>query len=1012
VRCVFAFFSLFLISFFKVMQEFEVISELGTGAFALCRLVRRKNDGRLLAIKTMHNSVTKMTEDEKAEAANEVNLLAEFNHPNIISYVSSFVENSLHHIVMEFASGGSMHTLIQHSKVHFPEDEVWEWLAQMTIALQYIHSHNILHRDIKPQNILLWGSTRRVVKLADFGIAKTLRSASEMATLVGTPYYLAPEICEGKPFDKKSDIWSLGCVLFEIMALKKLFKGANIPALILAIIRGKREELPPAAQKLYSSELIALLDSMLKEDVQQRQNAEILQRNSPLAHRIGLWRAVQDAVIAIESEEAQNQADQYLLAKSKVSEAFETGSPRSVKSRSKMDFSSLEQHVALRKPSSPLSSESSITDSQQFQKIDRRHMSISSHATSIWSAGMKSSDSRASSSGFSQISLSSLSEHDARMFMSRYLSEFAKVFKWGSGQRRPILDDQLLTLNASFLACPRFNHAEAEGSHTLATTDDAELFTWGNGYEAQLGHGLDALRSSRIPRRVDYFKDRSIRIERCACNSDISFALSDDGRVYAWGDFSRIGGIDGLDLKRETLETQLGVSNEEEEEQAEESSTQINDSHEKQEEVQDEDTFEGWPEWARSCALEMKKKPPPARNPFAASTAVEMQPSDSLNLGERVDIVGENLEDCGVIRFIGRTEFAPGVDWYGIELDEPIGKNDGTVNGIKYFQCRDGHGVFVHEEGVRKVSGKASTFGTLDRVPSNTTFSTRDSDLSSAGGFMQQRAIVAGNQEFQIEDHDPQGQGALVWEPRLLYTLENTPAIEVCCGERHVAVLSRDGRVYTWGGNDLGQLGLGDDNKRTAPTCVPFGPSKVVKAIACGAEHMLAVSGEGEIFSWGRGAEGQLGYDEELFDEPFPDPKRVQGIPSKAICVAAGCYHSAAVTDQGEVFTWGDGSKGQLGHGTFATLLGPLPVEALGRNGADLQAVAVSCGAYHTAIRTENRLVYCWGDDQRHPDESIPMMAASPQALQALTGIPIRDLVCGSFQTFVLSRVENPQDGS
>ncbi|CAG2068093.1 unnamed protein product, partial [Timema podura] len=103
--------------------------------------------------------------------------------------------------------------------------EVVNLFCQLLLAIQHIHSKKILHRDIKTANILLTRN-KDFVKLGDFGISKILASKSKAETVVGTPCYLSPELCEGRPYNEKSDIWALGCVLYEMMALHRAFRAS------------------------------------------------------------------------------------------------------------------------------------------------------------------------------------------------------------------------------------------------------------------------------------------------------------------------------------------------------------------------------------------------------------------------------------------------------------------------------------------------------------------------------------------------------------------------------------------------------------------------------------------------------------------------------------------------------------------------------------------------------------------------------------------------------------------
>ena len=139
-----------------------------------------------------------------------------------------------------------------------PYEEVLAIFVQLALAVHYVHAQGILHRDLKAANVFL--APGGVAKLGDFGIARVLRGdggggggrdggdggcgPSHANTVIGTPYYLSPEMCEGLPYDQKSDVWSMGCVLYELMTLRKAFDGSSLPALVLNIVRGEYPEPP------------------------------------------------------------------------------------------------------------------------------------------------------------------------------------------------------------------------------------------------------------------------------------------------------------------------------------------------------------------------------------------------------------------------------------------------------------------------------------------------------------------------------------------------------------------------------------------------------------------------------------------------------------------------------------------------------------------------------------------------------------------------------------------------
>lgn len=136
---------------------------------------------------------------------------------------------------MDFADGGDMQTILKAQKEkggYLTEDKILNMFTQICLALKHCHDRKIMHRDLKTQNIFMMKNG--IVKLGDFGIAKVLSSTVEQAvTIVGTPYYLSPEIIQNKPYNFKSDIWSLGVLLYEMCALKPPFNGSNIHMLAI-----------------------------------------------------------------------------------------------------------------------------------------------------------------------------------------------------------------------------------------------------------------------------------------------------------------------------------------------------------------------------------------------------------------------------------------------------------------------------------------------------------------------------------------------------------------------------------------------------------------------------------------------------------------------------------------------------------------------------------------------------------------------------------------------------------
>jgi len=178
---------------------------------------------------------------------------------------------------MDYADGGDLQTKIkmQKGKQSFTESQILDWFTQICLAIKHIHDRKILHRDLKSQNVFI--TKNGLIKLGDFGIAKCLKNTVDIAkTVVGTPYYFSPELIQNKPYSFKSDIWSLGILLYEMCALKMPFDGSNLAALSVRIVKGNYTPLPTS----FTKDIRALISSMLHVDMNKRPGiSEILRHN-------------------------------------------------------------------------------------------------------------------------------------------------------------------------------------------------------------------------------------------------------------------------------------------------------------------------------------------------------------------------------------------------------------------------------------------------------------------------------------------------------------------------------------------------------------------------------------------------------------------------------------------------------------------------------------------------------------------------------------------------------------
>ncbi|XP_041870223.1 serine/threonine-protein kinase Nek5 isoform X1 [Corvus kubaryi] len=247
------------------MDKYEIIKKIGEGSFGKIFLAKGKMDNEPCVIKEIN--LTKMPVKEKEASEKEVILLAKMKHANIVTFYASLQEKNKLYIVMEYCDGGDLMKRInmQHG-VLFDEDQILSWFVQISLGLKHIHDKKILHRDVKAQNVFL-SNNGKVAKLGDFGIARQLNSTTEFAhTCVGTPYYLSPEICENRPYNNKTDIWSLGCVLYELCTLKHPFQGNSLHELVLKICRGRFQPVSPN----YSYDLRILISQLFKTSPRDR----------------------------------------------------------------------------------------------------------------------------------------------------------------------------------------------------------------------------------------------------------------------------------------------------------------------------------------------------------------------------------------------------------------------------------------------------------------------------------------------------------------------------------------------------------------------------------------------------------------------------------------------------------------------------------------------------------------------------------------------------------------------
>ncbi|XP_060594238.1 serine/threonine-protein kinase Nek4-like [Ruditapes philippinarum] len=265
------------------IDQFEYIRNIGKGSYGEVTLARHKRDRKQYVLKKIN--LKKASARERRSAEQEAKLLSKLKHPNIVSYKDSFEKEGFLYIAMQYCEGGDLYNKLKEQKGTLLEErQLVEWFVQIAMALQYMHERNILHRDLKTQNIFLTKS--KIIKVGDLGIARVLDSSSDMATtLIGTPYYMSPELFSNKPYNHKSDVWALGCCVYEMMTLKHAFNAKDMNSLVYKILRGKMPPMP----RQYSQDLVSLLRSMLHQDPGKRPTVNRILRDPYIKKNIAIF---------------------------------------------------------------------------------------------------------------------------------------------------------------------------------------------------------------------------------------------------------------------------------------------------------------------------------------------------------------------------------------------------------------------------------------------------------------------------------------------------------------------------------------------------------------------------------------------------------------------------------------------------------------------------------------------------------------------------------------------------
>ena len=249
------------------LKDFETLKILGKGSFSSVYLVKRKKDSKIYALKSVF--LEKLSKKQQENSVNEVRILASIHNQNVISYKEAFWDDSSStlNIIMEYADDGDLLTKIKQmkqEKVYFEEEKIWDYAIQIIQGLKSLHDKNIIHRDLKSENIFLF-KKNSLCKIGDMNVSKVLKEKL-LRTQTGTPYYASPEVWMNKPYSFKSDLWSIGCVIYEMCELRTPFNGKDMDELFVNICLNKTKRI----SEKYSEELWLMIKKLLEVNVEKR----------------------------------------------------------------------------------------------------------------------------------------------------------------------------------------------------------------------------------------------------------------------------------------------------------------------------------------------------------------------------------------------------------------------------------------------------------------------------------------------------------------------------------------------------------------------------------------------------------------------------------------------------------------------------------------------------------------------------------------------------------------------
>ena len=261
------------------VNDYHIEDKIGSGKFSTVWIARSVRTDMTVALKKIQ-LFDMMDAVARRNCLREVNMLQSLDHENIIRYLEAFMQDNDLVIALEGADRGDLSTIIHERRqrgVPFSEFEIWDYFTQICAGLRHMHQKRIMHRDLKPSNLFL--SVGGKLKLGDLGLSRYFSSKTlQVNSVVGTPYYMSPECIRELPYDWSSDVWSLGCILYELITLRSPFYSENLNFYLLGkkITNCEYEAMPESVPEV----MRRLVSGMIQKDPKQRPDVDAIYRTA------------------------------------------------------------------------------------------------------------------------------------------------------------------------------------------------------------------------------------------------------------------------------------------------------------------------------------------------------------------------------------------------------------------------------------------------------------------------------------------------------------------------------------------------------------------------------------------------------------------------------------------------------------------------------------------------------------------------------------------------------------